>query len=135
MKKIIAIIILFCLSITTYSQNYKQRLDSLEFEIKKIEKKQTNIVNQIDLHQKRYRTGVFVSLSGTFITVISAVVINPNNPMYYVGTITGSILGVSGCFISLNSFKFLKKDFDYIDFSKSRYDTNKTSRYDMYKNE
>ncbi len=133
MKKSISLIIFIFISLNIYSQNYEQKLDSLEFEIKKLEKKQTNIVNQIDLHQQRYRLGTAVSLIGTGISIASVLFVDPLNRMHNVVLLGGSILGISGFIISLNSFKFLNKEFDYNEYSKTRYDITTTSRYDKNK--
>jgi len=125
MKQLLSISILLIISLNGYSQNYDQRLDSLEFEIRKIENIQTNIVNQIDLHQKRYRIGAFVSILGIGTSIASAFLLDINSQVFYVGAITGSVLGITGYFISVDSFDFLKKDFSYSDFLKSRYESER----------
>jgi len=132
MKKIILFSILLIISFNVYSQNYDQRLDSLEFEIKKMGEKQVNIINQIHLHQKMYRIGAFVSITGIGISIFSTFFLDYNNNSQTIGIISGGVLGISGYIISLNSFKFLNKNFNYSDYSKSRYEIEsmKTSRYD-----
>lgn len=120
MNKIIVFIVLIFISVNIYSQNYEQRLDSLEFEIKKLDKNQTNLINQIDIYQKRYKKGQYLSLAGAGILMVTSYLIvkNDNERLLIPGGLVGGILVISGFFITLDSFNYLKKEFNYSEFSK-----------------
>ncbi|MCD4792872.1 MAG: hypothetical protein K8R54_06550 [Bacteroidales bacterium] len=135
MKKLVVFIVLILISGNIYSQNYEQRLDSLEFEIKKLEKKQTNIINQIDLHQKRYKKGQYLSMAGLGISIVTCYlyVKNDNERILLSGGLISSVFIISGFFISLDSFNYLKKEFDYSDYSKMWDVSTTTSSYDRYR--
>jgi hypothetical protein len=128
MKKLILLPLLFLLCFALNAQNYEQRLDSLEFEIKKLEHKQTNIIHQLDLHQSRYFSGQILSFSGLGITLLSGVLyaITENDRIMMSGGLIGGTCMVSGFFLSMNSFKFLKKEFSYDNYLHMEKEMNET---------
>ena len=135
MKKLVAFIVLVLISGNIYSQNYEQRLDSLEFEIKKLEKTQINIINQIDLHQKRYKKGQYLSLAGLGISIVTSYlyVENDNERILLPGGLLGGVFIISGFLISRDSFNYLKKEFDYTDFSKMWDVSDAATGYENYR--
>lgn len=135
MKTLIVFIILILISGNMYSQNYEQRLDSLEFEIKKLEKNQANIINQIDMHQKRYKKGQLLSLAGFGISILTSYLYieKENERILFPGGLMGSALIISGFIISRDSFNYLKKEFDYSDYSKMWDVSTTTGSYYKYR--
>jgi len=112
---VISFALIFCLSTSIFSQNVEQRLDSLEFEIKRLVKEQNNMINKIDLHQNQYKNGQRNIIVGVALSILSSVIYlkTENETIFVVGNSAATILSISGFVMTFNSFNFLKRDFDY----------------------